>query len=82
LATRGQGDEDTSGSDTEEIIPKPRRKRKKVSKQPAALAAARELHENREGDNKEAIKDSSSDIMTNQSDTDDKNNETDSTVTE
>ncbi len=41
LATRGQGDEDTSGSDTEEIIPKPRRKKKKVSKQPAALAAAR-----------------------------------------
>ncbi len=77
LAKWGQGQAVTSVSDTEEYIPTPWQKRKKVTKQPAAPAAI-EVDENKEGDNKEAIEESSSEIMPEQSDTDDETDETDS----
>ena len=81
LATRGQPEEVTSGSYTEERIPKLTRKRKKGTKQPAALAATIELHDGKEGGNAESVQESS-DIMEEQSDTDDETIETNTTVIE
>ncbi len=81
MATRGQPEEVTSGSYTEERIPKLTRKRKKVTKQPAAVAATIELHDGNEGGNAESVQESSG-IMEEQSDTDDETIETNTTVTE
>ena len=81
LATRGQEQAVTSGSDTEESTPAPRKKRKKKTKQ-AAAPATKELEENKEGDNEIAIQETSSEFMPQQSDTDNETNETESTVTE
>ena len=59
---------------TEEYIPTPQRKRKKGTKQPAALATI-EVDENKEKENEEAIQELFSDITSERSD---KDNETDS----
>ncbi len=81
MARRGQGETVTSDSDTEESPPMAQIKRKKVTKQTAAQASIQQ-EENKERYNEDAIQEPSSEYTPEQSDTDDKTHETDSTVTE